>query len=49
MHIHFRTLTFYSRSEEQIQEHLLLKKYANLLSAAIMALGSLLEPHLEVI
>jgi hypothetical protein len=47
MHIQFRTLTFHSRSEEQLQEHLYLKKSATSLPAAIGALGSPLGPHLE--
>jgi hypothetical protein len=47
MHIQFITLTFHSRSEEQLQECLRLKKSATLLSAAIEALGSPLGPHPE--
>jgi hypothetical protein len=47
MHIQFRTITFYSRTEKQLQEHLYLKKYVTSLSAAIQALGSPLRPHLE--
>jgi hypothetical protein len=41
----FRTLTFYSRPEEQIQEHLCIKKSATSLSAAIGLLGSPLTPR----
>jgi hypothetical protein len=47
MHIQIKTLTFHSRSEEQLQEHLCLKKSATSLLAAIWALGSPLGPHLE--
>jgi hypothetical protein len=47
MHIQLRTLTFYSRPEEQLQECLHLKKSTTSLSAAIGALGSLLVPHPE--
>jgi hypothetical protein len=47
MHIQFRTLTFHSRPEEQLQECLCLKKYVTSLSAMIGALDSPLEPHLE--
>jgi hypothetical protein len=47
MHIQFRTLTFHSRSEEQLQEHLRLKKSVTSLPATIGALGSSLEPHPE--
>jgi hypothetical protein len=39
MHIQFRTLTFYSSMEEQLQECLLLKKSTTSLSAAIGALA----------
>jgi hypothetical protein len=44
MSIQFRTLTFHSRLEEQIQERLQLKKSVTLLSAMIGALGSPLGP-----
>jgi hypothetical protein len=47
MHIQFRTLTFHSRPEEQLQERLCLKKSVTLLSAAIGELGSPLGPHPE--
>jgi hypothetical protein len=47
MHIQFRTLMFHSRPEEQLQEHLHLKKSATSLPAAIRALGSPLGLHLE--
>jgi hypothetical protein len=47
MYIQFRTLTFHNRLEEQLQERLRLKKSMTLLLAAIRALGSPLEPHLE--
>jgi HD-like signal output (HDOD) protein len=47
MHIQFRTLTFHSRPEEQLQEYLHLKKSVTSLSAAIRVLGSPLEPHPE--
>jgi hypothetical protein len=47
MHIQFRTLTFHSRSVEQVQERLCLKKFATSLPAVIGALGSPLGPHLE--
>jgi hypothetical protein len=47
MHIQFRTLTFHSRLEEQLQECLHLKKYVTSLSSVIGALGSPLGPHLE--
>jgi hypothetical protein len=47
MHIQFRTLMFHSKSEEQLQERLRLKKSVNSLSAAIRASGSPLEPRLE--
>jgi hypothetical protein len=45
MSIQFKTLTFYSRPEEQLQERLRLKKSVTSLSAAIGALGSPLGPH----
>jgi hypothetical protein len=45
MSIQFKTLTFYSRPEEQLQERLHLKKSVTSLSAAIGALGSPLGPH----
>jgi hypothetical protein len=47
MYIQFRTLTFHSRSKEQLQECLHLKKFVNLLSATIGALSSPLQPHSE--
>jgi hypothetical protein len=47
MHIQYRTLTFYSKPKEQLQECLHLKKSATSLSAAIGALGSPLGPNLE--
>jgi hypothetical protein len=49
MHIQFSTLTFHSRSKEQLQEYLCLKKSTTSLSAAIEALGnaSPLGPHSE--
>jgi hypothetical protein len=47
MHIQFRTLTIYSRSEEQIQACLHLKKSATSLLVVIEALGSPLGPHPE--
>jgi hypothetical protein len=47
MHIQFRTLTFHSRSEEQLQEHFCLKKSVTSLPAVIRALGSSLGPHPE--
>jgi hypothetical protein len=47
MSIQFKTLTFYSRPEEQLQERLRLKKSATSLSAAIGALDSPLGPHPE--
>jgi hypothetical protein len=47
MHIQFRTLTFYSRPEEQLQERLRLKKSMTLLSAVIRALVSPLGPYSE--
>jgi hypothetical protein len=45
MHIQFRTPTFYSIPEEQLQGHLRLKKFVTSLSAVIGALGSHLLPH----
>jgi hypothetical protein len=47
MHIQFRTLIFYNKLEEQLQERLHLKESATSLSATIGALGSLLGPHPE--
>jgi hypothetical protein len=47
MHIQFRTLTFHSRPEEQLQERLHLKKSVTTLPVAIGALGSPLVPHPE--
>jgi hypothetical protein len=47
MHIQFRTLTFHSRPEEQLQERLRLKKSVTSLPAAIGALGSPLGHHVE--
>jgi hypothetical protein len=47
MHIQFRTLTFHSRPEEQLQERLHLKKSTISLSAAIGTFGSPLAPHPE--
>jgi hypothetical protein len=47
MHIQFRTLTFHSRPEEQLQECLRLKKYVTSLSTVIGALGFPLGPHSE--
>jgi hypothetical protein len=47
MHIQFRTLTFYSKPEEQLQEHLRLKKSVTSLPMVIGALGSPLGPHPE--
>jgi hypothetical protein len=47
MYIQFKTLTFYSRLEEQLQEHLRLKKSTTSLSAVIGALGSPLGTHPE--
>jgi hypothetical protein len=47
MHIQFRTLTFHSRPEEQLQECLRLKKFVTSLSATIEALVSPLGPHPE--
>jgi hypothetical protein len=39
MRIQFRTLTFHSRLEEQLQEHIRLKKSVTSLPAMIEALG----------
>jgi hypothetical protein len=47
MHIQFSTLTCYSRLEEELQEHLRLKKFVTSLPAVIGALGSPLGPHPE--
>jgi hypothetical protein len=47
VHIQFITPTFHSRTEEQLQECLRLKKPATSLSAAIEVLGSPLGPHPE--
>jgi hypothetical protein len=47
MHIQFITLTFHSKPEEQLQEHLRLKKVVTALSVAIKALCSPLGPHSE--
>jgi hypothetical protein len=47
MSIQFKILIFYSRSEEQLQERLRLKKSVTSLSAAIRALGSPLVPNLK--
>jgi hypothetical protein len=47
MHIQFRTLMFHSRIEEQLQEHLYIKKSTTSLSAAIGTLDSSLGPHPE--
>jgi hypothetical protein len=47
MHIQFRTLTFHSRLEEQLQERLRLKKSTTSLSVAIGELGYPLGPHPE--
>jgi hypothetical protein len=47
MNIQFRTLTFHSRPEEQIQERLRLKKSTTSLSAVIGALDSPLAPRPE--
>jgi hypothetical protein len=46
-HIQFRSLTFHSRLEEQLQECLHLKKFAASLSVAIGALVSPLGPYPE--
>jgi hypothetical protein len=45
MSIQFKTITFHSRSEEQLQERLHLKKIMTSLSEVIGALGSPLGPH----
>jgi hypothetical protein len=47
MSIQFKILIFYSRSEEQLQERLRLKKSVTSLSAVIRALGSPLVPNLK--
>jgi hypothetical protein len=47
MHIQFRTLTFHSRSEEQLQERLHLKKSATSLPVVIRTLSSPLVSHSE--
>jgi hypothetical protein len=47
MSIQFRTLAFYSRPEEQLQECLCLKKSTISLPVVIKALGSPLGPHLK--
>jgi hypothetical protein len=47
MHIQFRTLMFYSRSKEQLQERLRFKKSVTSLPAVIEALGSPLGLHPE--
>jgi hypothetical protein len=47
MHIQLRTLPFYSRPEEQLQECLHLKTSATSLSVVIRVLGSPLGPHPE--
>jgi hypothetical protein len=47
MHIQFKTPTFHSRLEEQLQECFRLKKSMTSLSVVIEALGSPLGPHLE--
>jgi hypothetical protein len=47
MYIQFRTLTFHSRLEEQLQERIRLKEFAISLSGAIRALSSPLGPHPE--
>jgi hypothetical protein len=47
MSIQLRTLMFHSKSEEQIQAHLRLKKSVTSLPAAIGALSSPLGPHPE--
>jgi hypothetical protein len=47
MSIQFRTLTFYSRLKEQLQECPRLKKSATLLPAMTRALDSPLGPHPE--
>jgi hypothetical protein len=45
MHIQFKTLTFHSRPEKQLQERTRLKKSVISLPAVIEALGSPLGPH----
>jgi hypothetical protein len=45
MSIQFRTLTFYTRPEEQLQKRLHLKKFTTSLPVTIGALGSSLGPH----
>jgi hypothetical protein len=45
MRIQFKTLTFYSRLEEELQEHLCLKESASSLPTTIGAFGSPLGPH----
>jgi hypothetical protein len=47
MSIQFRTLTFHSRLEEQLQERISFKEFAYSLPAAIGALTSPLGPHLK--
>jgi hypothetical protein len=47
MHIQFRTLTFHSRSKEQLQERHHLKKFATSLPVVIGALDSPLGPYTE--
>jgi hypothetical protein len=47
MSIQFKTLTFHSRPEEQLQERLHLNKFTTSLLAVIGALGSPLGPHSE--
>jgi hypothetical protein len=47
MSIQFRTLVFHSKSEEQIQEHLYLKKFMISLPVAIGAFDSPLRPYPE--
>jgi hypothetical protein len=47
MHIQFRTLMFYSRLEEQLQERSSFKESASSLLATIRTLGSPLGPHLK--
>jgi hypothetical protein len=47
MNVQFRTLTFHSRPEEQLQDPLHLKKFAILLSAMTVVLDSPLGPHPE--
>jgi hypothetical protein len=45
MHIQFRTLTFHSRLEDQLQERIRLMKFMTSLPVAIRALGSPLGPY----